>query len=128
MTKEQEIQKYMKKLDISREEAEQMWLDDHSLEVLPEVAEIELKASKVRRYEKSDTPRKKTERVRKIDPIKVEIIATLARNITRVVYSEENEDFYVDNVAIVKPEKEITFTLKGDSYSVTLTKHRPPKA
>ena len=119
MTKEQEITKYMMKLDISREEAEQMWEDDHSDEVLPEVAEMEKKAQKIKRYEKSDAPRKKSERVRKIDEVKVNIISTLAKLITGITKSE--------NVTILKPEREITFTYKGDNYSITLTKHRPPK-
>ena len=58
MTKEEEIKRYMEKLEISREEAEQLWEDDHEDTVLPEVAEMEKKAKKLRRYEKSDAPRK----------------------------------------------------------------------
>ena len=96
-----------------------MWEDDHSDEVLPEVAEMEKKAQKIKRYEKSDAPRKKSERVRKVDEVKVNIISTLAKLITGITKSE--------NVTILKPEREITFTYKGDNYSITLTKHRPPK-
>lgn len=119
MTKEQEILKYMELLGISREEAEQLWEDDHSDEVLPEVAEMEKKAQKIRRYEKSDAPRKKSERVRKVDEVKVNIISSLAKLISGITKSED--------VTILKPEREITFTYKGDSYSITLIKHRPPK-
>ena len=42
MTKEQEILNYMKKLDISREEAEQLWEDDHEGYESPEMVEISL--------------------------------------------------------------------------------------
>ena len=129
MTKEQEILKHMELLGISREEAEQLWEDDHSDEVLPEVAEMEKKAQKIRRYEKSDAPRKKSERVRKVDEVKIEIIKSVAKNLSRVVIERDNEetDLFAENVTILKPEKEITFTIGDDRYSISLTKHRPPK-
>ena len=128
LTKEQEIKSYMSLLGISKREAEKLWEDDHSDEVLPEVAEMEKKAKEIKRYEKSDAPRKKTERKRKEDPIKREIISTLAKNLTRVVIDGEGEELFTpDPIFIENPEKEITFMLCGESYSVTLTKHRPKK-
>lgn len=128
LTKEQEIKSYMSLLGISKREAEKLWEDDHSDEVLPEVAEMEKKAKEIKRYEKSDAPRKKTERKRKEDPIKREIISTLAKNLTRVVIDGDNDELLSPSpIFIENPEKEITFMLKGESYSVTLTKHRPKK-
>ena len=44
MDREKQIQKYMEKLQITRAEAEQLFDDDNSNEVLPEVAEMEKKA------------------------------------------------------------------------------------
>lgn len=118
MTKEQEIKKYMTSLDISKEEAEQLWEDDHSDEVLPEVAEMERKAKKIKRYEKSDTPRKKTSKPRKVDPTKdkfIQCIKVLLEGLGAKVQPLTNET-------------DLHFTFEGESYSVKLIKHRPPRA
>ena len=126
MTKEQEIKNYMEKLDISREEAEQLWKDDHDDIVTPEMAEMEKKAKQIKRYEKSDTPRKKAVRERKPDEIKREIIATVANNLSRCWF----DDIPMNTchlIHVVNPEKEITFRVGEDDYSITLTKHRPKK-
>ncbi len=117
MTKEQEILKNMKALGISREEAEQLWEDDHSDEVLPEVAEMERKAKKVKRYEKSDAPRKPSSRERKVDPTKKHLI-----NCIRVLLEGLNAE-----VTPLTNETDLHFTYQGERYSVKLTKHRPPK-
>ena len=98
-----------------------------TLEEAKEMAQMELDAKQVKRYEQSDKPRKKKTVTRKVDEAKVEIIATIAQNLTRVIYSEGETDYLAENIVILKPEREITFTLNGDSYSITLTKHRPKK-
>lgn len=109
--------------------------DPITFEEACEMAEMELKEKTNRRYEKSDTPRKKAERKRKEDPIKREIITFLINTLPRLTFmdshQEEDEDiatFYdAENITILNPEKEITFTLKDENYSITLTKHRPKK-
>lgn len=127
MTREQEIQKYMDKLGITKEEAEQLWQDDHEDYVSPEMAEMEKKAKQIKRYEKSDAPRKKTSRERKPDPDKREIISTVAKNLERCVFDRVDDyDLCVD-IKILKPEREITFRVGSDEYSLVLTKHRPKK-
>ena len=117
MTKEEEIKRYMEKLEISREEAEQLWEDDHEDTVLPEVAEMEKKAKKLRRYEKSDAPRKTSTKERKVDETKKHII-----NMIRVLL----EGFHAE-VEPLKNETDLHFKYNGESYSVKLTKHRQPK-
>ena len=92
-----------------------------------DMARMELNEKANHRYEKSDSPRKKTERKKKEDPIKREIIASVAKNLSRVVVEEEAEDYSPNPVFIENPEREITFILKGESYSLILTKHRPKK-
>ena len=63
-----EIENSMKLLSISKEEAIEMWLDDNDYTTNEEVEKLTEKAKKeVKRYEKSDAPRKKTEKVRKVD-------------------------------------------------------------
>ena len=115
--KEKEIQKYMTALGISREEAEQLWQDDHDEVVTPEMAEMEAKAKKIKRYEKSDTPRKKTERVRKVDEEKKHLLADY-RVLTEGLGGK---------ITAVKNEAEFSFTFNGNAYTVKLVKHRAPK-
>jgi hypothetical protein len=117
MTKEQEIENNMKLLQISREEAEQLFEDDHSDEVLPEVAEMEKKAKSLkRRYENDKTAdRKKSTRTPKIDAEKVEIINAIA------------EMLVADELKITNIQREITFKIGENDYSLVLTKHRKPK-
>ena len=124
MTKEQEIKKNMEKLHISREEAENLYISDHEEIDTPEQIEYTRKAKKIKRYEKSNTPRKKTVRERKKDTIKREIIATVAQNLTRCFFDNDEE---INSISIVNPEKEITFKIGSNSYSISLTKHRPVK-
>lgn len=124
--REKEISELMQKLGISHDEAVELWMFDHGEIENEEVDEMTEKAKSVKRYEKSDAPRKKTVKARKVDEIKVEIILTLAQNLTRVVLNDEDLSMIKD-IVVVKPEREITFTLKGESYSVVLTKHRQKK-
>jgi hypothetical protein len=128
MTKEQEIENNIKLLQISREEAEQLYEDDHSDEVLPEVAEMEKKAKSMkRRYETDKTAeRKKLTRTPKIDAEKVEIIKSVARNIDRCVGNDEL-DLEVTNIKVPNRQREVTFTIGENDYSLVLTKHRKSK-
>lgn len=86
---------------VTREEAEEM-------------AEMEIKASATRRYEKAETARKPTKREIKKDPEKVEIIKKIC-------------DFLLtsgeESATIVNEQKEIQFR----DFSITLTKHRKGK-
>jgi hypothetical protein len=121
MSKEDEILNNMRLLQISREEAEQLYIDDHSDEVLPEVAEIEKKAKEMgRRYEKSETA-KKAPKEKKLDDEKVTIIADIANILNYVNLN------YMQDVTIKNPQHEITFSVNKNEYSITLTKHRNKK-
>lgn len=117
MTREEEIKRYMEKLEISREEAEQLWKDDHDDVVTPEMAEMERKAKKIKRYEKSDTPRKKAERTRKVDAEKYFLL--------NLLYNSLEADELV--LGEKKNEAEFNFTYHGQDFTVKLIKHRPPK-
>ena len=117
MTKEQEIKNYMKNLDISKEEAEQLWEDDHADYVSPEMAEMERKAKQIKRYEKSDTPRKKTVKERKVDEEKKHILRC-----AKVLVEGLGA-----TVTAVKNEAEFSFTFNENSYTLKLIKHRAPK-
>lgn len=130
MTKEyaDEIKKYMEKLGISKEEAIQLYEDDRDGYESPEMKEMERKAKHVKRYEKGATPRKKTTREKKIDPIKREIISTITNNLSRCWFDElgdeQNEPHLIH---VTNPERYIDFFVGSDHYTITLTKHRAPK-
>ena len=89
---------------VTREEAEEM-------------AEMEIKANGIKRYEKSDKPRKKTTRERKVDETKKKILLgckCFIEGLGGVVVS-------------IKTETEVKFTFEGEEYTLKLTKHRPKK-
>lgn len=91
--------------------------DGLTLEEAREMAEWELKEKANRRYEKSDTPKKKAEKVRKVDETKKKFI-----NGFRVYL--EGCGCKVDPL---KNETDLHFSFENENYSVKLTKHRAPK-
>ena len=87
-----------------------------TFEEAQEMAVMEIKARDIKRYEKSDTPRKKKVRERKIDFEKKEIFLFLKDELLK----------HGQNL-VGKNESEFTFNFKENSYSVKIIKHRPPK-
>jgi ParB-like chromosome segregation protein Spo0J len=118
LTREQEIQKHIAVLGITREQAEQLWLEDNTDYVNEEMAEMEQKAKANRRYEVSDKPRAKAKREPKIDEDKVKIINFLMQALA---------DGDVSQLEVKNPQREVAFQFNGADYSLTLTKHKPPK-
>lgn len=116
MNKEKLIARILKECaedgeSITREEAEEM-------------AEMEIRSNAMRRYEKSDAPRKPALRKHEPDIVKLELMSTIAQNIDRAYWDYE---YKVGQVRLVNPEREITFTVGDDEYSVVLIKHRKKK-
>lgn len=91
---------------VTREEAEEM-------------ADMELGAKEIRHYETSDKPKEKKKREVKPDEKKV--------NFIEQVFYWVRDFGNATNVTITNPQREVSFTLDGESYSLTLVKHRPPK-
>lgn len=112
-----EIEKNMKLLDISKEEAIEMWLDDNDYTENEVVEELTAKAKTVKRYEKADKPRKATTKERKVDEEKKRLL-----DLCRVPI--EGAGGIITNV---KNEAEFSFTFGDNCYTVKLVKHRPPK-
>ena len=98
------IQEIMKEFECSREVAKEM-------------AEMEIKAKGLKRYEQAEKPRKKVERERKVDQDKKEIIDELVACINR----------NIGKVLEVKTETEIKMVYNETEYTVKLIKHRPKK-
>ncbi|MBR6551634.1 MAG: hypothetical protein IKT89_02220, partial [Clostridia bacterium] len=120
MNKEQQILHYMKSLQISRAEAEQLWEDDKEDFIGEEGEEMTQKAKQVKRYEQADKPKEKKKREVKLDEDKVQIIDTLYTFTL-------NSELPIRNLFIKNVQKEITFEMNGCEYSLNLVKHRPPK-
>lgn len=89
---------------VTREEAEEM-------------ADMEIKAGGVKRYEKSDTPRKKAVKERKVDAEKGSFLTGFR------VFVEGKGGI----VKSIKNEAEFSFSFGENDYTVKLVKHRPPK-
>ena len=103
MDKEKLIKEIMADLECTKEEAE-------------EVAEMEIKAKGIKRYEKAEETKPRKPRERKVDETKKELIEYLEKALGMIVS--------VDNV---KNESEISFTFKKELFTLKLIKHRPPK-
>ena len=113
-----ELENSMRLLDISKEEAIQMWLDDNDYTTNDEVEELTEKAKKeIKRYEKSDKKRKSTPKVRKIDEEKKRFL--------------DGFRIFVEGLGgcltEMKNEAEFTFTFGDNCYTVKLVKHRAEK-
>ena len=108
MDKEKLIKEIMKDLDCSREDAE-------------EIAEMEIKAKEIKRYEKAEEQKPRKKREPKIDAEK----CTLIDFFWSAIINSSTVEF--ESVDVKNLQKEITFKVGENKYSLTLTKHRPPK-
>ncbi len=104
MDREKLIKSIMKDLECTREEAE-------------EVAEMEIKAKGIKRYEKAEETKPRKKRERKVDEVKKDLMEYLVKALELVV----------DCVTSTKGESEIYFTHKNEKYTIKIIKHRPPK-
>lgn len=119
---DKELSANMKLLDITQQEAIEMWLDDHNIIINETAEELTAKAkangvakemTRCKSAKKTDTKRE-----RKPDPTKEEIISNLA-------------DFLrtqgVQNVQVPNIGKLITFTLNNENFTLNLVRNRKPK-
>ena len=120
---DRKIDEYVEKLEISIAEACDLILEESGK--LEESAEVkaEIKAKEdadrkgKRRYEKSDKPRKATEKVRKVDETKGRLLKDVKALVEGLGATE----------TALETETELHFTFEGAKYTFKLTKHRPPK-
>ena len=126
MPDEKWIKSTMKALDLTREEAIEMWMDDHDIDqgkakdfdLDPEKQKVVKEMTKAggKARAKETKPRE-----RKPNDEKREIIQDL--NGFLVNHCQD----YINSVEIVNVEREITFKIGENAYSLTLTCHRKPK-
>lgn len=122
--KELTIQKYMEKLGLTLEEAEELYADEQA-DNLPELSAEQ--KSVVREMTQADrkketVPRKRT---RKIDKDKRLLILRLSDFLVDFIL-DDNLDLEVEQhgVKIVNPERQIDFSFHGENYRLVLSKPR----
>lgn len=113
---------YQKSLDISEEEAIQMWLDDREITTNDEVEELTKKA-KANGTDKivvqSQVKKAKTERKPKENPLKKDLIANIFQ------YLAQNDK--IKEVKIENPTKLITFKVDNKEFKLDLIEKRAKK-
>ena len=129
MPDEKWIKSTMKALDLTREEAIEMWMDDHDIDqgkakdfdLDPEkqkvVKEMTKAGGKARTKETKPRERKPNEEKR-------EIIKYLAYSLEEC---DKFDEKFAETVKIVNVEREITFKVGENDYSCVITCHRKPK-
>ncbi len=90
---------------ITREEAEEM-------------ADMEIKANGIKDYAQAEEKKPRKKREVKLDETKVNFIHYLEEWLLTT---------NVENVTIINEQKEVSFDIKGENYSLSLIKHRPKK-
>ena len=89
-----------------------------------EMAEIEIKAKGIKNYVKGAEAEKKPRKPRevKLDDEKVDFIGCLKTLLGGMVLNGK-----ISNVQIANPQKELTFNIGENEYSLSLIKHRKKK-
>lgn len=119
-----QVQKLMRILNCSEEEALQVLADDKAIDQGQRMsfdlsAEEEKKAKK---YANTGTRKaSNTPKVRKENPTKSGIITEIA------TFLMENSDFSPENVEITNKERQIAFKIGDNAYELTLVQKRKPK-
>lgn len=122
---EEKIKRYMNELDLSYEEAKQLYLDDMEVdkmsmgEVNSDLTDEQKKAVKTLKNSDSHARTKRQAPTRQEDTEKINIISLL---------SDFLKEESMESVQIVNKSKLITFTLNGNNYKLDLIKQRKPKA
>lgn len=116
MTREQQIETFMKNLDLTREQAIELLADDENDFIGEQGEQMTEKAKSIKRYEKADKPRAKVQRERQIDYEKQFLLSLCLKGLGVTVQNPQT-----------KNETEISFGYGGNSYTLKLIKHRPPK-
>ena len=123
------LTKTMASLEISREEALEIWMDDHDIDagkvkpfdLDPSKQAVVKEMTKGKRKPTDFSLDGKPKRERKPDDEKRLIITELWH------FFATNEQIDAKNAETVNPEREISFKIGENLYSLTLTRHRPPK-
>lgn len=119
------IQKSMEKLNLTKDEAIQMWLEDEGYEVNEEQEQLNQKAKEnkitatIHQAASINKTAKKTpkERCRKENPIKEMVIQEIAKILPN----------FAENIQILNVGKLISFTIGEETYEIDLKQKRKSK-
>ena len=120
---EKQIEKMMKSLGLTRDEAIEMLMEDEAVdkmsmkEVTSDLSEEQKKAVKAVTKTTSNKPKAKAKRERKVDEVKKTILAIISKALA--------DELTVS--ATMENEVALHFNYEGADYDLKLIKHRPPK-
>jgi len=118
---DKEIEKYQKNLELSENEAIELWLSDNGYEVNEEQDSLDAKAKKVKiNHNASAKIRKKSEKPKthKISNEKKEIFQTILQNLDRSEYINR------ENIQILTENKLILVTVGDKKFKIDLIQCR----
>jgi hypothetical protein len=119
-----EIANSMKRLEISKEEAVEMWLCDNDLEENEELTELDARAKKVKiNHGAGAAERKKSEKPRtvKVSDEKKELFSTILQNLDRAIGVER------ENIQVLKENKLISVKIGEKTFKIDIIEQRTPK-
>lgn len=121
---ESQVERIMRNLKCSKEEAEQIIADDKAIDRGERMAfdlspEAEKQAKKYANTGTRQTSGQKTERKRKENPTKATIIAEIAKFLAENGYEMVN---------VTNKERQIAFKVGENDYELTLVQKRKPKS
>ena len=117
-----DIQNFMKSLDLSKEDAIQMWLEDNDYEVNEEQAELDAKAKKVK-IDHGASAVDKTQKEKKSRP---KVASDEKKELFDEIFSNLS-DVYGQNARIEKENKLIIVQIGEKTFKIDLIEQRKPK-
>ena len=120
---DEEIKKSMKALDLTKEDAIQMWLEDNDYEVNEEQAELDAKAKKVKIDHGASAMDKTKSKEKKPRP---KVASDEKKELFDEIFSNL-QDVYKENARIEKENKLIIVKIGEKTFKIDLIESRPPK-
>lgn len=121
---QKEIDQAVQSLDITEQEAIQMWLDDNDITTNEQVEELtkKAKANKTTLVNAGKKPReKKVEREHKTNPVKEEIIQIIANSL------KNYQNLPISEIKVENIGKIVTFKVENREFKVDLVEKRQKK-
>ena len=120
---DEEIKKSMKALDLTKEDAIQMWLEDNDYEVNEEQAELDAKAKKVKIDHGASAMDKTKSKEKKPRP---KVASDEKKELFDEIFSNL-QDVYKENARIEKENKLIIVKIGEKTFKIDLIEQRKPK-
>lgn len=119
---DKEIEQSMKVLELTKEEAIEMWLEDNDYEVNEEQVALDEKAKKVKIQHGASAVDKQTKEKKERKVVASDEKQALFDNIYHNLV-----EIYGETVEIVKENKLLTLKIGQKTFKVDLIEQRPPK-